>query len=107
MLFFLFRALEVLLRVYVWLQVRDPQVAEKLTPRYGFACKRPTFSSRYLRTFNRANTELVTASIDRVCKDGIATDDGRVYELDAIIWATGYFTSERGNVPGFEVYGSG
>jgi cation diffusion facilitator CzcD-associated flavoprotein CzcO len=34
-------------------QVRDPVVREKLTPRYGLGCKRPSFSNEYLATFNR------------------------------------------------------
>ena len=35
-------------------QVHDPEVREKLTPRYGLGCKRPGFSNEYLPTFNRA-----------------------------------------------------
>jgi cation diffusion facilitator CzcD-associated flavoprotein CzcO len=37
-----------------------PRGARKLTPRYSFGCKRPSFSNRYLSTFNRPNTELIT-----------------------------------------------
>ena len=41
-------------------QVHDPVVRDKLTPRYGLGCKRPSFSNDYLPTFNRANVELET-----------------------------------------------
>lgn len=46
-------------------QVRDPAVREKLTPRYGLGCKRPSFSNEYLRTFNRPNVYLETDPIER------------------------------------------
>src|SRR5690606_18838800 len=36
-----------------------PELWDKLTPKYGFGCKRPTFSNEYFRTFAREDVELV------------------------------------------------
>ncbi len=77
---------------HVWYrnQVKDPEVRRKLTPEYGFGCKRPGVSSTYLKTFNRDNVELVTEPIEAVTPDGIRTDGGVDREFDAIILATGF-----------------
>lgn len=71
-------------------QVRDPAVREKLTPRYAFGCKRPSFSNDYLPTFNRDNVLLETAGIDRVTETGIRTVEGVEHRLDVLIMATGF-----------------
>ena len=47
-------------------QVDDPEVRDKLTPRYAVGCKRPGFHNTYLSTFNRDNVELVTEPIDKI-----------------------------------------
>lgn len=87
-------------------QVRDPVVREKLTPRYGLGCKRPSFSNEYLKTFNRPNVELETASIEEIVPSGIRTADGGEHELDALILATGFQVFDKGNLPPFPVHGS-
>ena len=63
-------------RAFIRGEVRDPALADKLTPRYGMGCKRPGVSNDYLRTFNRPNVELVTEPIERVEAGGIRTSDG-------------------------------
>jgi cation diffusion facilitator CzcD-associated flavoprotein CzcO len=71
-------------------QVKDPAVRAELTPRYGFGCKRPSFSNDYLRTFNRDNVDLRTVPIERITKTGIRTVDGREHEIDTLVLATGF-----------------
>jgi cation diffusion facilitator CzcD-associated flavoprotein CzcO len=71
-------------------QVKDPETRRKLTPNYGMGCKRPSVSNDYLRTFNRANVDLVTDPIERVTERGIRTADGTEREVDALILATGF-----------------
>ncbi|WP_194813526.1 NAD(P)/FAD-dependent oxidoreductase [Nocardia sp. XZ_19_385] len=88
-------------------QVPDPELREKLTPKYGFGCKRPSFSNDYYATFTRDNVELVTDSIQRITTDGIVTADGCRREIDTLILATGFKVFERGNTPPFPVYGRG
>ena len=86
-------------------QVRDPDTAAKLLPGYGLGCKRPTISNTYLAAFNRDNVLLVTQPIKRICPQEIVTDDQTLHEVDTIILATGFLTTERGNAPSFEVVG--
>ncbi|MGB0954987.1 MAG: flavin-containing monooxygenase [Panacagrimonas sp.] len=83
----------------------DPVLREKLTPKYGFGCKRPTFSNDYFKTYTRDNVELVTDPIDCITERGIRTRDGTEREVDVLITATGYRVFEKGNIPAFEAYG--
>jgi cation diffusion facilitator CzcD-associated flavoprotein CzcO len=88
-------------------QVRDPEVRERLTPRYGLGCKRPGFSNDYLRTFNRPNVALETAPIEAVTRNGIRTADGERGPFDVLVLATGFKVFEPGNMPPFAVRGVG
>ena len=87
-------------------QVHDPAVREKLTPRYGLGCKRPSFSNTYLRTFNRSNVELETAAIEAITPAGVRVADGVEHEVDVLILATGFQVFDKGNMPAFSVQGS-
>ncbi|RMF14106.1 MAG: NAD(P)/FAD-dependent oxidoreductase [Candidatus Dadabacteria bacterium] len=102
---FLIRAIEQLCLNHLESQVDDPELRRKLTPQYGFGCKRPSFSSEYWKTFNRDNVELVTEPIQRVTKTGVTTADGRHRRVDLLICATGFKVFEPGNFPPFEVIG--
>jgi cation diffusion facilitator CzcD-associated flavoprotein CzcO len=77
---------------HVWypLQIRDRELRRRLTPRYEVGCKRPSVSNSYLRTFNRANVELVSEPIERVTERGVVTADGRERDIDVLILATGF-----------------
>ena len=73
--------------------VRDPDVAERLTPHdHPIGTKRICVDTDYYTTFNRANVTLVdlrSTPIEKVGPAGIATS-GKVIELDAIVFATGF-----------------
>ncbi|RHW24643.1 NAD(P)/FAD-dependent oxidoreductase [Nocardioides immobilis] len=87
--------------------VKDPEVREKLTPRYALGCKRPSFSNAYLQAFNRENVFLETAPIDEITPTGIRTADGTEHEVDVLVLATGFKVFEKGNMPAFSVTGVG
>lgn len=74
-------------------RVRDPKVAEKLIPKsYGFGMRRVPMESGYFEVYNQPNVELVDLAetpIERVTSRGIKTG-GTEYELDMIIYATGF-----------------
>lgn len=82
-----------------------PDLREKLQPKYGFGCKRPTFSNSYFSTFAKDNVELVTDSIASITESGIKTVDGKERDIDVLILATGFKVFEKGNLPTFEVKG--
>jgi cation diffusion facilitator CzcD-associated flavoprotein CzcO len=87
---FAIRGIEAHCKAFLRSQVRDPETRRKLTPDYGFGCKRPSISNHYLRAFNRENVELVTDPIERVTAKGVRTADGREREVDTLVLATGF-----------------
>jgi cation diffusion facilitator CzcD-associated flavoprotein CzcO len=86
-------------------EVDDPEVRDKLTPRYGLGCKRPSFSNEYLSTFNRPNVYLETAPIDSFTPSGVRMENGVEHEVDVLILATGFRVFEKGNMPPYPVIG--
>jgi len=74
-------------------RVKDPVVAEKLVPKdHMFGSKRLPCESGYYEVYNQDNVLLVDvreAPIERITPRGVKTTDAE-YELDALIFATGY-----------------
>ncbi|WP_026413546.1 flavin-containing monooxygenase [Actinomadura oligospora] len=104
---FLVRAAELVCRAHLRRQVPDRAIRRRLTPRYGFGCKRPSFSNRYFPAFTRENVELVTDPIARVTASGIVTRDGTERPVDTLVLATGFKILEPGATPPFPVVGLG
>lgn len=99
------------LRARVEQTVTDPDTAEKLKPWYRYACKRPTFSDKYYASFNRDNVSLVdtadTHGIERITEQGAVVGDD-TYELDCLIFATGFSVGVSGIFSGtLPVHGRG
>ena len=72
--------------------VRDPGVAQLLCPENIIGCKRLCVDTDYYATYNRPNVELIDVRktpIDRITPEGICVN-GRSYEVDAIVLATGF-----------------
>jgi cation diffusion facilitator CzcD-associated flavoprotein CzcO len=90
---------------YLKSQVKDETLRKKLTPNYGFGCKRPSFSSNYYAAFNRPNVELITESIQEITKDGIVTSDGKERKIDTLIAATGFNVMKDSNYLNYKLYG--
>ena len=80
--------------------VEDPATAEALKPYYAYACKRPTFHDEYLPTFNRPNVTLVDVAplgVQLINERG-PVHNGVQYDLDVLIYATGFDFMSRENV---------
>jgi cation diffusion facilitator CzcD-associated flavoprotein CzcO len=75
-------------------QLKDPEVRRKAWPDYTFGCKRILFSSAFLPALQEPNVELVTDRITRVTPNAVISADGVERELDCIIYATGFRTTE-------------
>jgi cation diffusion facilitator CzcD-associated flavoprotein CzcO/acetyl esterase/lipase len=73
--------------------VRDPDTAEALSPHdHPFGAKRPCLDTNYYATYNRPNVTLVNLRqepIKVITATGITTDK-RSFELDVIVFATGF-----------------
>jgi cyclohexanone monooxygenase len=74
--------------------VKNPQTAEKLIPYdHPIGTKRLILDTGYYETYNRDNVSLVdvrAAPIEEITAKGLRTADGQEYELDAIVFATGF-----------------
>ncbi|OAQ68718.1 flavin-binding monooxygenase-like family protein [Pochonia chlamydosporia 170] len=72
--------------------VKDKETADALKAWYPIWCKRPCFHDDYLPTFNLPHVSLVDTNakgIESVNANGIVAG-GKKYDLDVIIWSTGY-----------------
>jgi cyclohexanone monooxygenase len=89
--------------------VKDPQVAEKLSPRgYALGTKRLCVDTNYYATFNLPHVQLhdlVAAPIERFTATGAHTASGD-YPLDAIVFATG-FDAVTGAIERIDIRGRG
>jgi 4-hydroxyacetophenone monooxygenase len=65
-------------------------LAAKLVPDYAPLSRRPVVDNGWYRALTSPNVELVTDGIARFTSKGIEAEDGTVYEVDAIVAATGY-----------------
>ena len=72
-------------------EVHDPEVAERLKPYYRYLCKRPLFHDEFLAAFNNPKVTLVDCprGVEEVTERGVIVD-GTEYELDCIVYATGF-----------------
>jgi len=75
-------------------QLRDPEVRRNAWPDYTFGCKRILFSSAFLPALQRPNVRLVTEAITSMSPTGPVTADGRRYEVDCVIYGTGFRTND-------------
>jgi cation diffusion facilitator CzcD-associated flavoprotein CzcO len=75
-------------------QIPDPELRAKVTPDYTIGCKRVLLSSDYYPALNRPNVDLITEGIAEVTETGVVTTDGSTYEVDAIIYGTGFKVTE-------------
>ncbi|HUY67307.1 MAG TPA: NAD(P)/FAD-dependent oxidoreductase [Acidimicrobiales bacterium] len=71
--------------------VADRATAEILKPYYRYLCKRPCFHDEYLSAFNNPNVTLIDcpAGMERISDQGPVVA-GRQYEVDCIIYGTGF-----------------
>ena len=73
-------------------QVSDPVLREKLWPDYPVGCKRIVIADDYYPALVRPNVSLETTQIAGIESEGIRMADGRLIELDVIIFGTGFET---------------
>ncbi len=88
-------------------RVKDPKIAEKLIPKdHGFGTRRVPLETGYYEVYNQPNVELVDISetpITRITPGGVKTSD-REYELDMLIYATG-FDAVTGGITRIDITG--
>ncbi|MCA0305329.1 MAG: NAD(P)/FAD-dependent oxidoreductase [Proteobacteria bacterium] len=74
--------------------VKDPRTAELLAPKdHPIGTKRLCLDTNYYETYNRPNVSLVDVRSDpiaEITETGLRTEGGQSFELDAIVFATGF-----------------
>ncbi len=71
-------------------QVADPELRKKLTPDYQIGCKRRLSSSGYYPAVASPNVTVETSALARVEGSRALGVSGESYEVDALIFATGF-----------------
>lgn len=69
--------------------IKDPELRRKVTPKYRLGCKRMLISNDWYPALNRENVHLVDRGVDEITENGPVAD-GHEYDVDVIIWATGF-----------------
>ncbi|OAA37261.1 cyclohexanone monooxygenase [Beauveria brongniartii RCEF 3172] len=88
--------------------IKDPEKRRNLMPTEVFA-RRPVCDSGFYEACDRDNVQIVNCKetpITAITTSGIQTADGAIYELDIIIFATG-FDAIEGSYTRFPIHGRG
>lgn len=75
--------------------ISDPELRKAVTPDYLIGCKRILISNDYYPALAAEHVDLVTDGITAITPTGITTSDGTTREVDAIVVATGFYTTEQ------------
>lgn len=60
----------------------DPDLCEKLIPKWEIGCRRVTPGPGYLESFTQSNCTLTNSKIVGVTETGVKTEDGQEFECD-------------------------
>jgi 4-hydroxyacetophenone monooxygenase len=71
-----------------------PDLLAKVVPDYPAYGKRILIDNHWFRMLKRENVDLVTDPIDCIVPEGIKTRDGKVWQADALVFATGFKVSK-------------
>jgi cyclohexanone monooxygenase len=75
--------------------ITDQELRRKVTPTFEIGCKRILISNDYYPALASEHVDLVTDPITKVTGNAVVTADGREREVDVIVVATGFHTTEQ------------
>ena len=75
-------------------RIKDLALRAKLEPDYPIGCKRVLFSSEWYPALAMEDVDVETEAITEVTPTGVRTADGRLHEVDVIIYGTGFKATE-------------
>jgi cation diffusion facilitator CzcD-associated flavoprotein CzcO len=70
--------------------VHDGEMRRTLTPNYRFGCRRPVISNDFYPALIDPRTTVVGCGATRLTPSGLVVEDGREYEVDVVVLATGF-----------------
>ncbi len=76
-------------------QVADATLRAALTPDYEIGCKRRLISSDYYPTFTTGRATLEPSALDRIDQGTLVAASGARYEVDHIVFATGFESAQQ------------
>ncbi|MFW0788676.1 flavin-containing monooxygenase [Gordonia sp. CPCC 205333] len=71
-------------------EIADPELREKVTPRYKAMCNRILISSDWYSTLVKKNVSVHTASVKRLVGRTVELTDGTSLDADVVVWCTGF-----------------
>lgn len=81
-------------RSHLQKSVADPQLRALLTPQYRIGCKRPLQSNDFYPAITANNVDYVASGLAEIRERSVVAADGREFEVDTIIWGTGFTNSQ-------------
>ena len=69
--------------------ILDPQLQARVTPDFSIGCKRILLSNTWYRALGKSNVDLA-CGIERIEGNSLVDHEGRSFEVDAIVFATGF-----------------
>lgn len=77
----------------------DKRLCDMLIPKWELGCRRITPGPGYLESFLRDNCDCTNSPTTEITETGITTADGKHFECDVIVCATGFDVSHRPRYP--------
>lgn len=96
-------AVQKMATMHIHKHVKDPERRKLLTPNYTPGCKRILISNDYYPALAKENVDIVNTGIQEIRSNGVVTKDGKLREVDAIVYATGFTIQDlvpRGMITG-------
>jgi len=75
---------------YIKRHIKDPKLQQQLIPKFPLGAKRVLFSDTYYPALSREHVNVIVGEIKSIKKQGVQTKDERIFELDVLIYATGF-----------------
>ncbi len=92
-------ALETVARQHLERQVADPALRAALTPDYEIGCKRVVISDDFYPALSMPGVRLEASSLARLDGGTAMASSGERYELDALVFATGFESTQPAYAP--------
>ncbi|MFE3188475.1 flavin-containing monooxygenase [Nocardia sp. NPDC059240] len=71
-------------------QIADPELRKVLTPDYKAGCKRLLLSNAWYPAVSAPNVDYLPSALSEIREKSVVTSSGREFEVDTIIWGTGF-----------------
>ncbi|MCG3754173.1 NAD(P)/FAD-dependent oxidoreductase [Amycolatopsis sp. Poz14] len=90
-------------RDYMESEIADAGLRDLLTPSYRFGCRRPVLSSTFYPALADPRTTVWSAGISSMTATGVVAEDGREWDADVVVLATGFTATDM--YAGIEFHG--